>query len=170
APHLVGDLAARGGRMVQQVPLGRVEIAFADLFAVTVAIGIVEADAGRPPDRAAILAGGGDALLAAGVGDLREAGPFGIVERRRIERLQSHVNIKRRRYEASNRGGNRRPVREIQMAEAEALHFEGVTGDAGETEVLGRGDPFAVLVHVNDAEEWIQIRLAVAVEVLEAAI
>src|SRR5205807_5917585 len=50
----LGDFAAGGGWMVQQVPLGHIEIAFADLLAVTVAVGIVQTDPGRPAHAAAV--------------------------------------------------------------------------------------------------------------------
>ena len=58
--------------MVEQIPLGHVEIALGDFLAVAVAVGVVEADAGqaglgraRTPPRS--LRGCGDELLGAGV-------------------------------------------------------------------------------------------------------
>ena len=69
------------------------------------------------------------------------------------------------------RGRDRRPERHVQVAEAEALHLERVAGHAGETQVCARdGDALAVLVHVDRVEERVEVRLAVAVEVVEAAV
>src|SRR5262245_31042021 len=65
-PHLVGDLPAGRGGVVEQIPLGYIKIALGDFLAVAIAIGVVEADAGRPALQTAILAGGGHALKRAG--------------------------------------------------------------------------------------------------------
>src|SRR5438128_6813435 len=73
--------AGRAG-MVEQVPFGDIEIAFGDFLAIAVAVGIVEADAGQAglglgANDTAILAGGADELLGAGVGDQGQAVALG---------------------------------------------------------------------------------------------
>src|SRR5262249_50281636 len=63
APGL-GRLAAAGrGGVVEQVPLGHVEVTFGDLFEVAVAIRVIQAEAGRPLGAAAVPAGLDDELL-----------------------------------------------------------------------------------------------------------
>jgi len=59
--------------MVEEIPLGDVQIAFGDFLAVAVAIGIVEADAGQAglggsANAAAVLGRRRDELLSARVG------------------------------------------------------------------------------------------------------
>src|SRR5439155_20995966 len=141
AAHLLGDLAATGGGVVEQVPLGNVEVALGDLLAVAVAVGVVLADAGWAAHGAAVLAGGGDALQATGVRHLRKAVAFGpLVERGRVEGLQPRMDVERRGDEGADGRRDGRPEWGVQVAETEALHLERVAGHAGVTQAAGERD------------------------------
>ena len=43
------------------------------------------------------------------------------------------------------------------MAETKDLHLERVAGDAGELEILGKGNPFAMLVHENGVKNRVEV-------------
>src|SRR5207244_333056 len=62
------DAAAGGGGVIEQIPLDHVEVSLADFLAVTVAVGVILADAGRSLDGAAVLERLSDKLLGAGIG------------------------------------------------------------------------------------------------------
>src|SRR6266496_3510262 len=94
--------------MIEQVPFRDVEIAFGDFLAVAVAVGVVEADArqagfGWGANAAAVLAGGADELLAAGVGDQGMGVALDARVGRRIVGLQAGVDVERRDRETANR-------------------------------------------------------------------
>src|SRR5439155_11831987 len=55
------------------------------------------------------------------------------------------------------------------MTETEDLDLEIVAGYTGRLQALGRGDPVAVLVHKDRVEDWVEVRVAIAIQVLEAA-
>src|SRR4051794_39442681 len=72
-PHLGIDLATRWRGMIEQVPLGHVEIAFGNFLTVAIAVRVIEADArqsrlGRRSHAAAILGRLRDELLTPRVG------------------------------------------------------------------------------------------------------
>ncbi len=95
---VAGPLGSGGGGVIEQIPLGHVEIAFGDLLAVAVAVGVVEADAGpaglgRGANAAAILAGGGDELLGAGVGHQGQRIAIGAGVGGRVVGLQAAVDV-----------------------------------------------------------------------------
>ena len=83
--------------------------------------------------------------------------------------LQPGVDVEGRRGEGPQGGRDRRAERYIQVAEAKHLHLDGVTGDFRRVQAAGSGDALAVLVHEDRVEQRIQIRVAVAVLVVEAA-
>src|ERR1043165_8741878 len=141
--------------MVEKVPLGHIELTFRDLLAESVAGRIVAADAGGTAHEPLVLASGSDALLTAGIGELCPAGAILLVERGRVEDLQAHVDVERRGRERTQCSADRRSAGHVEMAGAEALHFELVTRDAGEVQTIGLGNAFAVLVHVD----WIEDRI-----------
>src|SRR5206468_964400 len=95
---VLGDTATGGCGVVEQIPLGHVEVALADLLAVAVAVGIVEADAGQAAlvgsaDAATVPTGGGDELLGAGIGDQGKGVFARVGVSRRIVRLQAGVDV-----------------------------------------------------------------------------
>src|SRR6202035_621731 len=104
-----GDSATRGRWVIEQIPLGDVKIALGDLFAVAVAVGVVEADAGQAvtalgTNAAAVLAGRRDELLRPRVGHLRQQVALRLGhESRRIASLQTRVNVERRGGEGTQR-------------------------------------------------------------------
>ena len=116
--------------MVEEIPLHHIEIAFADFLAITVAIGIVLADAGRATDCSTVLEGFGHKLLGAGIGDQSQSIPVRTGERGRITRLQPRMDVERRSGERTQGRGDRRPQGHVEMAEAEDLHLERVTRHA----------------------------------------
>src|SRR5207237_31285 len=70
--RVLGNAAACRGRVVEQVPLDHVEVAFGDFLAVTVAIRIILANSRWSLDASAILKRFGNELPRAGVGNKTE--------------------------------------------------------------------------------------------------
>src|SRR4029077_9654634 len=91
-----GNSAACRGRVVEQVPLDDVEVAFGDFLAVAVAIRIILADSRGSLDASAILQRFGNELPRAGVGNQPESVTTEAGERGWVASLQPRMNVKRR--------------------------------------------------------------------------
>src|SRR5437899_9257123 len=166
---IAGHPPACRGWVIQEVPLHDVQVALGDLLAVAVAVGIVLADAGRSLYQAAVLEGLRDKLLSAGVGDEAEAVATQAGERGRIASLQAGMDVKGGRGKSSQRGRDGRPRRNVQMAETENLHLESIACYTRKPQAGGRRNSPAILVHEDRVENRIQIRQAIAIQILEAA-
>src|SRR5207248_6588746 len=105
--------------MIQKIPLHHVQVAFADLLAVAVAVRIIHADAGWAPYSCVVLEGFRHKLLSAGVRDPGKAVAVPAGERGRVAGLQTRMNVERRGREGTERGRNRWPQRHVQVAETE---------------------------------------------------
>jgi hypothetical protein len=73
--------------VVEQVPLGHVELALTNLIAIAVPVGIILADPGGTPHGTPVFAGRRHTLQAARVGNLSKAIAVGVMKRRRVARL-----------------------------------------------------------------------------------
>ena len=125
--------------MIEQIPLDHVEVSLADFLAVTVAVGVILADAGRSLDGAAVLERLSDKLLGAGIGNEAQAVAAQAREGGRVARLQAGMDVERRGREGAQGRGHGRPRGHVEMAKPEDLHLQGVTCHARVFKAFGIG-------------------------------
>ena len=149
APRPRSICRPRRGGVIEQIPLDHVEIALGDLLAVAVAVGVVEADAGagRALRSPRSLPAAVTNCWAPALETRARPSPCGLVKfvgshACRPEWMSNGVE-----REGPQRGRHRRRNGDVQVAEAEHLHLDGVAGHAGRVQAGRQGQSLAVLVH-----------------------